>query len=216
MSPPPPNGRRVRTWQSEGTNALGVGWVALPMYRFLCILARSGFVPIELFAVLLSAVVAWAVLERKRWGRLAMLGIAAFTLADYIDALYRLTYTPLSMALPPPNRRPFMVELLYSEGGGSVFGILPPLFCLITLFWLSWEPIQMEFERRKCAATRRLQHGIAILLVAVCGIGMLRDGASNAIAQMFEAPRHLQGMPSNNRLSMPIAAINAAEAAGHR
>ena len=176
-------------WLPEGTTAIGIGWVALTVYQFACFTASSGLRIMELVVTLITLMIAWAVMERKRWGRLSLLGIAFFTLVDYTYAAVRLASAPLSPALPYLHSKPFVMMLLYAKGSGMIVGGMLPSLCFMTLGWLAWKPVRAEFEQRKPTTTRRCQVGIALVLAGIYGLGIVQSGASHGVMGWLNAQR---------------------------
>lgn len=199
MNSSTPTQSRQHEWLADGTTVIAMSWVTLTFYGFMHLASVSSIRLGIWTAAFITILVAWSVIERKRWGRLALLGIASCILADAACAVYCL----LSVSLTP-RETPVLITVERSYIGSPFFGLLILLLCALTILWLLRRSVRDEFERRKRAATRRYQVGIALTLVGICGIGMVRDGAlQNAIGLLhFSHPSQNHVLLQTHRLAM--------------
>lgn len=122
------------------------------------------------FTALVPLVVVWATLERKRWGRLALLGLSATALGLFI------AYTGFIAAIGAswePAQRTLMnyarIALrLYADDPSTALTIL--LLAATTGLWLRRPAVIAEFERGKRATLAAAQRAIAMALVSCWGI----------------------------------------------
>lgn len=163
------------------TDLLALGWVFASIYRSLC--SRPLETGRETFlwpAALLSVLVAWAVLERLRWGRLAMLGIALATVVDALFAVYL-----ISLASGPLSSQPapliHSLDVLSAYSCGPVFGAILLAISVTTITHLLTAPARIDFEFRKRATTTWTQFGIAASLLALWVFVQIPSGLAHAV-----------------------------------
>jgi hypothetical protein len=122
------------------------------------------------FAALVPLVVVWATLERKRWGRLALLGLSAVALGLFIASIGFIAAIGTSWE---PTQRTLMnyarIALrLYADDPSTALTML--LLAATTGLWLRRPVIIAEFERGKRATLAAAQRAIAMALVSCWGI----------------------------------------------
>lgn len=148
------------------TTAIGMAWIGLTVYERLW--AGTLALPPALWpwaSAVLTLIVAWSVLARKRWGRLALMGIAA---ATAFSGAMHLLGDHTAWASPLLQRFSGMM-LAPVPGAADHNDALSALFFTIagaTLWRLALPSVRAEFEARKIRATSGFQRGIAVFLVA--------------------------------------------------
>ncbi|MGC8667458.1 MAG: hypothetical protein ACP5VE_05025 [Chthonomonadales bacterium] len=151
----------------EPTTAIGMAWIGLTVYERLWAATRP--LPAALWpwnSALVTLIVAWSVLARKRWGRFALLWIASATAcsgaihlaADHLKWASLLTHGLLAETLLAPV--PGAAD--HNDALSATFFTI----AVISLVWLTQPNVRAEFEARKARATAGFQHGIAAFLAA--------------------------------------------------
>lgn len=154
-------------------------WVILIVYGLaLAFASRMHISVVEWLAVWTVLAVAWSVMERKRWGRFAMIGIAIVLLVNLFLTLWRMQSIPSSLIQPTlvGNFGPMMV--VHALFRSTLFGSSSLLLAPITALWLMRQKVKAEFEYCKPLTTRRYQMYIAVFMVSICIFGIVEDSAS--------------------------------------
>jgi hypothetical protein len=171
-------------------------WVGLAIYGALAAIAwppkALGATWLSIFVTLLMA---WAVLERKRWGRLAMLGCSWVVCADVAYASYRLATAPPELSRPAIGDGSFFQKIFGAFGCGASFGLLIVFCCVASLVWLTRGSVRREFEWRKRAATSGFQVGIAGVFVAGGMLATVLAGVSQDVVGSLGRHRPQMGQP---------------------
>lgn len=146
------------------TNVLAGSWGAVAAY----ILFDSLFITHKnrcAVAALFPLVSAWATLERKRWGRLALMGLSLTTVLLF--ALMAGLFTRFHYAWQTEARTlaASASALLVSYGIGiwTAIGLLT--LATVTGGWLCLPQVAAEFNHNKRLALIRAQRGIATVVV---------------------------------------------------
>jgi hypothetical protein len=154
-------------------------WVFLVIYGLLLALASRIHVSlVEWLAVWTVLAVAWSVMERKRWGRFALLGIAIILLINLVVALWQLQSIPPSLIQTTFVGQYGPMMVLHNFLRGTLFGSSSLLLAPITALWLMRQKVKSEFEHCKKIATNRYQLYIAMFLLSLCAFGIVEDSAS--------------------------------------
>jgi hypothetical protein len=152
------------------TTLLASGWGLVSAYILFSSLlinhsARS------CYAALAPLIAVWATLERKRWGRLALLGLSATALGLSIAGIGR----AFALASAQGER-----SLFYYLGTATQWFSLNPaanlallLLAAMTGFWMCRPDVVAEFERGKKATLAVAQRMIALSLVGGWGLFVL-------------------------------------------
>ena len=144
------------------TNLLAGCWAVLAFY----LMARSLLITREWVACIVAPIpllAVWATMERKRWGRLTLLGISLTALGLTMTALGLAAcldgegHTPAYYALQALN--------LYTHSPGISLTVV--VLALVTGLWLRRESVVAEFEQNKRPVLKLGQQAIAGMLV-VC------------------------------------------------
>ena len=168
-------------------------------------------------AALAPLVVTWATLERKRWGRLALLGLSAVALGLFVGSLglaASIIYATLPVAQQTPTRCLQMALGFFGEknpfAGGIVIGL-----AAMTGLYLRRPSVIAEFERGKAQTLALAQKGIAAVLVGSWGLTFLGAPAptvgakTNYSASSRAARRHAvaaRGSQASNKRNVRSAA----------
>lgn len=186
------------TRKSLITDSLAGIWVLLNIYGVLCDLATP---PAPTFAgvmaLLTLLVVAWSALERKRWGRLALLGIAGIKFIDISMALVCLL-TLGHLGFDVHMHGVWCPLLVYSSHYGErsvAIAIRTLLGCglltVVTVLWLLHPDVRTEFNNRKQFRTSRTQFAIALFLVMVWACGQLLAGITHSVEESITPSWHV-------------------------
>lgn len=178
------------TIKSLFTDLLAGIWVLLNIYGVLCDLATPPAPTYAgIMALLTLLVIAWSALERKRWGRLALLGIAGIKFIDILMALVCLLAFG-HLGLDVHMHGVWCPLLVHSSHYGemSVAIVIRTLLgcgtlTIITLLWLLHPDVRMEFDSGKQFRTRRTQFVIALFLVMVWACGQLLAGITHSVEE---------------------------------
>jgi len=171
--------------------------------------ALASFVPL---------VIVWAVLERKRWGRLAMLGLSSTALGLFVAGLGYVAAHGSQVLLPAERDFSHYSQLvirMYSGAPRATYMTL--ILAATTGFWMRVPAVVAEFERGKRVALARAQRAIAFSLVACwAGTVLLTTSTLKTPVSLAQSRRKAHGsrLPSrhspNRRASLVDASsINA-------
>ena len=169
-------GEIARSPNASTTNTVCTVWCATALY---CSLVSSSFPwtirhtsGATLFLVV--AVVGWALMARKRWGRIAAIGLSGCMALDaVISGINNLT---LACNSPFQYSAAYNVFAIVSPTGMILPAIIEALICVALLGYLSIPGIRLEFERSKQATTLRMQYGVATVLVIAGLFSIVRTG----------------------------------------
>jgi hypothetical protein len=144
-------------------------------------------------------VIVWATLERKRWGRLALVGLSATSLGlfvsgvGYLVAFGNYNFTPSEKDLAHYSQ---LILRMYS--GAPTVTYLTLVLALTTNLWMRLPSVVAEFERGKRATLAKAQHAIAFSLVSSWAALVLIMTPS---LKAMRAPLPLAGRGHEMRLS---------------
>ena len=199
--------RDPATAANPGTTLFAAGWGLLASYQLLnglLVTHSLRFMVVGPMALLMV----WATLERKRWGRLALLGmsltvlvvcLAGARLADVIGAVG--LHTTLAFFAASPG------------GLGAML-----MLAAWTVFWMGRSAIVAEFEQGKRSGLRTGQRAIAATLVGLWALMLIVPSLASA---RDSYRKRWAGTPSPSNLyrigAMPPASSNriARSAASH-
>jgi hypothetical protein len=188
---------KKNTRKSLITDSLAGIWVLLNVYGVLCDLAIPPAPTFAGFLALLTLlVVAWSVLERKRWGRIALLGIAGIKFVDISMALICLLALG-HLGFDMHMHGVWCPLLVYSSHYGQMsvaIAFRTLLGCgsltVVTVLWLLHPDVKAEFNERKQFRTRRAQFAIALFLVTLWACGQLLAGISHSVEECITPSWH--------------------------
>jgi hypothetical protein len=179
------------TWISARltTTLLASGWGLVSAYiLFSSLLVNHN--ARYCYAALAPLIAVWATLERKRWGRLALLGLSATALGLSIAGIGR----AFALANAFQGERSL---LDYLGAATQRFSLNPSanlvllLLAAMTGFWMCRPDVVAEFERGKKATLAVAQRMIALSLVGCWGLFILfapMPEAQGAIAPVIVRP----------------------------
>ena len=154
------------------TNALALAWGLSFTYLLFTAIFISHLFSSAL-ACLVPLIVVWATLERKRWGRLSLLGISLTNLGLFTAALaYCGFHTSVSQL--PDSMTGLCAKLalgLYTDSPALALTVLT--LASVTLIWLSLPNASREFELSKPITIATAQRVIALLLVFFWALQMV-------------------------------------------
>ena len=119
---------------------------------------------------LVPLVAVWATLERKRWGRLALMGLSVTTVGLFLIALILLTVSPYpAQSVEVQSMAKFFQSLgaAYSISTQAVVGML--LLAAVTGLWMCHSAVIAEFDQHKRPNLAKAQRAIATVLVGFWG-----------------------------------------------
>lgn len=186
------------------TTLLAMSWVTLAIYAVLFAVTDLKMSLIIWNVPIISLVAAWAVMERWRWGRLVLIGMAGLFFLDAAYAAWQLANGEGMQFLNALWNARFLRELLGSYGLGSGFGAALLLLSLITLVWLNGRAVQKEFETRKRSKTRRFQFGIAAFLLGLIVYGIFQNGLSKNVQNRLNHEPISRQQPKPKVASRPV------------
>lgn len=164
---------RVATCARGVTTLLCCGWGYSFAYSFFrCILDGSG--PLACLAAVLPLVGVWASLERKRWGRLILIGQSLLALVMFMMIMYMLAFS--HQVSVDPAQRHFLGYLNYSL---HLFGETPQttlavlLLSAATAIWFGIPLVRAEYEQCKKPFLTPGQRVIAAAMISLWGITMI-------------------------------------------
>ncbi len=149
---------------------------------------------------LLPLVAVWATIERKRWGRLSLLGLSSAYLGFTASAVGS------AISIQPKVLQTGFVgfNLLFHEVLNDTFGGQPQIaFAILilsamTTFWMCLPNVRTEYERGKNAKIAIAQRAIAMTIVGCWGITFL-------LPTGMPAEQFIKGRPNKNPASPKAA-----------
>lgn len=152
------------------TTMLAGGWgVASAYILFNSLLVTHDARPC--FIALVPLVVAWATLERKRWGRLALLGLSATALGLFVTACGYMTAKYTNEVRLDVSSCIHGALKLFGDDPAAATAVLA--LAATTGLWLRRPQVVAEFERGKRPTLATAQRSIAMSLVGFWGIVVL-------------------------------------------
>ena len=180
---------------NPGTTFFAVTWGLLAAYQLL----HGVFVTHSVrFMVVgpMALLMVWATLERKRWGRLALLGMSATVLVVCLVGA-RLAHMTGSDGLEASLN-------FFAASPGGVGAML--LLAAWTLFWMRRSAIVAEFEQGKRTGLRAGQLAIALTLVGLWALMLIVPSRAAAHKRHAVARTHPVPAPHSRR-ALPISNI---------
>ena len=156
------------------TTLLALSWGITSAYiLFYSLLVSHNIRPC--LAALAPLVITWATLERKRWGRLALLGLSGVALGLFVGTVglsASIVHATLPAAQQTPLRCLDMALGFFGENNSLAGGIIVALAAM-TGFYLRRPDVAAEFERGKKQTMALAQKGIAAVLVGSWSLSFL-------------------------------------------
>ena len=178
------------------TTLLTCGWGLAAFYiLFDGLLVRHS--PLIALPSLLPLIAVWATLERKRWGRLTLLGMCGTAPGVFVALL----------ALAPLRAHAYTaiaalrlgLKLDAQSYGSPTATALILLVSIVTGLWLCQPKVAAEFNQGKSANLAQAQRHIAIVLVIIWGV-LITSCTLIATAHLDvrpdESQRSLQRLPT--------------------
>lgn len=152
------------------TTLLASGWGLFSAYLFFNSLLITH--DVRLCCVgLVPLVIVWATLERKRWGRIALLGLSATALGMFVLAVAYLASFGIHLTQEQPSSLAQDMQIalrLFSNNPNTALMVLA--LAMMTGLWLCRREVVAEFERGKRESLAVAQHLIALCLVGCWGL----------------------------------------------
>ena len=179
--------RSAHPFAALWTNILAGLWgmvAAYILFDSLLITHKSRYA----FAAIFPLISAWATLERKRWGRLALMGLSLTTVGVFalMAGVYAYVHHPWQEEARTLGSGATSLIVAYGIGTAAAIGLLT--LAGVTGFWLCLPHVAAVFNQNKRATLITAQRGIATVLV-ICW------GAAIALAPLMDennqnAPGH--------------------------
>lgn len=154
------------------TTLLACAWGLASAYTLFHALINTHD-PRLFLASLIPLVAVWATLERKRWGRLALLGLSATAMGLFAALLGSVAKTMGQLKLAEQHSGKFMELILAYFDNRAEIALSVFVLALTTGLWLRRPAVVAEFERGKKATLAVAQRAIAMSLVAFWGVTVL-------------------------------------------
>ena len=172
------------------TTLLAIGWGVTSAYiLFHSLLVTHDTRPC--LAALAPLIVTWATLERKRWGRLALLGLSAVALGLFVGSL-GLAASIARATLPAAQQTPLhCLEMAFGFFGerNPYAGAIIVCLAAMTGFHLRRPSVVAEFERGKNQTLAVAQRAIAMTLVGCWGLTFVGVSLPKSAAKT-PSPKH--------------------------
>ncbi len=159
----PTNGLKLQL-RTSLTTILGCCWMVLAIYSAVRAMEYGWMSndPALWWSLILSCLIAWAVIERKRWGRISLQGLA---LANILQLLFAMLLVADAVANISISAVPWLPSSFHVYGRGMLFGVALSALSVISLIWFRHPEVVAEFETGKQRSTRKWQLYIAYTLV---------------------------------------------------
>jgi hypothetical protein len=163
-------------------------------------------------------VIVWATLERKRWGRLALLGLSSTSLGLFAAGLgYVIAFGNHNLA-PAQRDLSHYSQLVIAMYSGAPKVTYATLFLAATTgFWMRLPAVVAEFERGKRVQLAKAQKAIAFSLVACWAVTILVYTSAIKVPAALASTRHRDQPPTgavkhshNRRVSLSDVTITNA------
>ncbi len=149
------------------TTLLASCWGVLAVYALIHALLIQHSL-ILAFAYFFPLLAVWAALERKRWGRLSLLGMCLLMPVILLVVLLYLDNAHLRLNLDA------LIHFgMLQSCGGMLPGISLIMLSMAGTYWFSHPQAVAEFERNKRPALARAQHSIALTLASIWALMVL-------------------------------------------
>lgn len=168
LSVPTGTSASTRFW----TTVLACGWGLASAYILFYSLLNNGSTRL-IVGALVPLVTVWAVLERKRWGRLALLGLSATALGLFLYTLGGVAASTWNLPASERSLAHIVENTLSSFGDKSEIALIVLVLALSTGYWMRRPAVVAEFEKGKRATLAVAQKAIAMSLVAFWGVTVL-------------------------------------------
>lgn len=143
-------------------------------------------------AAFVPLAIVWAALERKRWGRLALLGLSSMTPV----------FLTLCLLIPGHADGLSAWQAAILPYGGIMVGSFLIILTLSTLLLLNLPAVVVEFEQGKRSTLAGAQHRIAVVMVGCWALALV---VPHIAPRLFNGARQL----TKNTHSLLIAPASA-------
>jgi hypothetical protein len=161
--------RESKTAAHPGTTFFAVGWGLLASYQLLHGLFVTHSVRFMVDGPM-ALLMVWATLERKRWGRLALLGMS-------LTVLFVCLLGPRLADATDSDGLHATVDSFASSPGGMGAMLLLAAW---TVFWLRRSAVVAEFEQGKRTGLLTGQRAIALTLVGLWALMLILPSRASA------------------------------------
>lgn len=148
------------------TTLLSSLWGAVASYMMFYSLLVTQH-PRLLLVELVPLLTVWAALERKRWGRLTMIGLSLTLLGSFVllVCLSILFHQSFNVIVLSPLLNAYDINV------PAIIGLL--ILAVLTYTWFSSSFVIQEFNKNKRATLSKSQHLIAVVMVTCWGVSIL-------------------------------------------
>ncbi len=196
-----PTQRGTPIASNPGTTLFAVGWGLLAAYQLLYGVFVTHSVRF-MVAGPIALLMVWATLERKRWGRLALLGKSLTVL------IVCLVGARLADATGADGLHATLNFFAASPGGLGAMLVM----AIWTLLWMRRSAIVAEFEQGKRTGLRAGQCAIALSLVGAWALMLIVPSRASAHKRHLGMSNHTHTSPQF-RVAAPISSILTARSA---
>jgi hypothetical protein len=152
-------------------------------------------------AYIITLLVVWATLERKRWGRLALLGMSIAVPLTLICGLVYFAYI-LGHGVDPFIATSSSAKWITSFCCGPTPAAGLILLSLLAGLWLQQPTVAAEFERGKHRGLATSQRGIAVVLVVLWLVIVF---SSSMVARQIPQPRRVAATTTRNIRELAVS-----------
>ena len=153
------------------TNGIALAWGA----SFAYVLLSALFVSHQFSSALASTIpliVVWATLERKRWGRFAILGLSFTMIGLFVEG--HLYYALHNVRALPESLSSTCAKLalgLYADS--SLLALSVMTLATFSIIWMYLPATVQEFEKSKMVTMSVAQRAIALFLVSMWALQLV-------------------------------------------
>ncbi len=182
------------------TTSVAIGWGIVAAFTMFRALFFEHSVALAL-AYIITLLVVWATLERKRWGRLALLGMSIAVPLTLISGLVYFAYI-IGHSVDPFIATSSSAKWITSFCCGPTPAAGLILLSLLAGLWLQQPTVAAEFERGKHRGLATSQRGIAVVLV---GLWLVIVFSSSMVAKQIPQPRRLAATTIRNSRELAVS-----------
>lgn len=209
-------GRSTRPFAALWTNILAILWGAVAAYILfdsLLITHKNRFA----IAAIFPLISAWATLERKRWGRLALMGLSLATVVVFalMTGLFARFYHPWQEEALTLGNSATTLIVAYGIGTAAAIGLLT--LAAVTGFWLCLPNVAAVFNQNKRATLVTAQRAIAMVLVgcwaaAIALVPLMDEGDQDASGHAGHNPLRARPRGNPHRPTAPTNPLSQRDA----
>lgn len=190
-----------------GVRFLGASWFGMTLYGMLRAATSAHLHIMQLLAGFVMLIASGALMERMRWARMTLIGIAAAIPCSQVWKI---------MVEQPRETGAWGGHVSFSAlnalGEHTLFGTLLMSLCGLTLVLLLWQPVRRTFGRRRPQRdTTSAQYVIATLFLLVWMSGRWHGSLYGACGCDHQGAFLMASAPSMTVKPLtPVAAVEAA------